>query len=75
MQALGSNTLLTRQPLDNAVWKALTYLRDTFPTARFIDPANTNNILSDDLSNAEKQAIKTAATNALSAKNWQEIVK
>lgn len=56
------------------VWKTFQYLRDTFPTARLVDPANTNNIISDDLTAAERQRIKTAAANALSASNWSEIV-
>lgn len=30
--------------LSSNVWKAFQYLRDTFPGARVIDPANTNNI-------------------------------
>lgn len=32
------------------VWTVLQYLRDRFPNARVVDPANTNNIISDDLS-------------------------
>ena len=36
------------------------YLRDSFTSARFVDPANTNNILSDELTAAEKQTIANA---------------
>src|SRR4030095_6415613 len=36
------------------VWKAFQYLTDRFPNARVVDPANTNNIISDDLSDAVK---------------------
>jgi hypothetical protein len=56
--------------LSGNVWKVFHYLRDTFPVARVVDPANTNNILSDELTATEKAAIKTAAENALGAKDW-----
>jgi hypothetical protein len=52
----------------------MTYLRDNLESARFVDPANTNNIISDDLTVAEKRAIKAAATAALVAPYWGEIV-
>jgi hypothetical protein len=56
------------------VWKSFEYLRDTFTNARVVDPANTNNIISDDLTSVERASIRAAALQALSAKNWQEIV-
>ncbi|MEZ2142223.1 hypothetical protein AAE026_07925 [Bradyrhizobium sp. DN5] len=43
-------------------------------TARFVDPSNINNIISDDLTVAEKQAIKAAAAAALIAPYWRDIV-
>ena len=59
-----------RGSLSENVWTVLQYLRDTYPTARVIDPANTNNIISDDLTAAEKGRVKEAAMRALSAKSW-----
>jgi hypothetical protein len=41
--------------------------------ARVEDPANTNNIISEDLTVVEKDAIKNAATHAL-AGTWPEFV-
>lgn len=61
-------------PLSDNVWKVFQYLRDRFPIARIVDPANTNNIISDDLSSAEKTKIKAAVEQTLSASNWSEIV-
>ena len=61
--------------LSSNVWKVFEYLRDTFPSARVIDPANTNNIISDDLNATERATIRTAAVQALKATNWEEIVK
>jgi hypothetical protein len=63
-----------RGTLSANVWKALEYLRDRFPHARVVDPANTNNIISDDLSSAGKAKISTAARQALAASDWNQIV-
>jgi len=60
--------------LSDNVWKILQYLRDRSPNARVVDPANTNNIISDDLSAAGKGKIETAAENALKASDWNQIV-
>jgi hypothetical protein len=47
--------------LSSNIWKVFEYLRDRFCVARIIDPANTNNIISDDLSVAERARVKAAA--------------
>jgi hypothetical protein len=60
--------------LSQNVLKVFEYLRDSFPTSRVVDPANTNNIISDDLTVAEKASVKAAAARALNAKTWGEIV-
>ena len=61
--------------LFSKVWKVFVYLRDTFPNARVVDPANTNNIISDDLTAAEKGKVKAAAEEALKATDWSQIVR
>jgi len=61
--------------LSQRVWAGFQYLRDRFPNARVVDPANTNNIISDDLNDTERGRIKAAATAALAATNWSQIVK
>jgi hypothetical protein len=63
-----------RGTLSQNVWTTFEYLRDKLANARIVDPANTNNVISDDLSAADKTKIVTAASNALKAKNWEEIV-
>ncbi len=50
------------------------YLRDAFSHARFVDPANGNNVLSDGLTPAEKHAIADSARHALATPRWREIV-
>jgi hypothetical protein len=43
-------------------------------SARIEDPANTNNLLSDDLSNWEKQQIAGAATQSAREQHWERII-
>jgi len=64
----------SRGTLSDNVFTVFRYLRDTFPNARVVDPANTNNIISDDIAAAEKARIKAAAATALAATNWSQIV-
>lgn len=56
------------------VWRALVYFRDFIESARYTDPANTNNIVSDDCSQAEKAAIAAKARESLGKRTWEEIV-
>jgi hypothetical protein len=60
--------------LSGNVWKVFEYLRSTFSNARAVDPANTNNIVSDDVTVAERTRIKAAAEQALRATDWNQIV-
>ena len=55
------------------VVKVLMYLRDAFIGARVVDPANTNNIISDDLTVSQRAEIKAAAARALVG-TWGELV-
>jgi hypothetical protein len=64
-----------RGSLSQNVWTSLIYLRDRFPSARIVDPANTNNILSDEVSVLGKAMIANAAKQALSASTWTQIVR
>jgi hypothetical protein len=73
--------LVTLAALGNApgtlasnVWRVFQYLSDRFADARFVDPANTNNIVSDDVTAAEKAKIHSAAAGALRAPDWNQIV-
>jgi hypothetical protein len=53
------------------------YLRDSFPAARIADPANTNNIISEDLTAQEKAKVSAAAGAArqAAASSWEDIVR
>jgi len=56
------------------VWKVFEYLRDSFANARVVDPANTNNVISEDLNAAQKSKVIAAARQALAASDWSQIV-
>ncbi|WP_312165778.1 nucleotidyltransferase domain-containing protein [Phenylobacterium sp.] len=58
----------------NNVMKVFAYLRDSFVNARVQDPANTNNIISDDLTAGDKLKVRAAAIRALKATNWNQVV-
>jgi hypothetical protein len=49
------------------------YLAHTFASARLVDPANTANVISDDLTAAQKLRIQTEARRALSG-NWLSFI-
>jgi hypothetical protein len=65
---------LYSETLSGNVRRTFEYLRDRFLIARVVDPANTNNVISNDLSLADKIKIAQAARQALNAKTWGEIV-
>ncbi|KQW42170.1 MULTISPECIES: nucleotidyltransferase [unclassified Ensifer] len=60
--------------LSDRVAACFRYLRDSFPNARFVDPANTNNVISDDLTAVEKQRISVAAAQTLNGR-WDQAVR
>lgn len=64
----------SRVSLSDNVMKVFRYLQDSFGHARVVDPANTNNIISEDLTTAEKAKVAAAASQALGAANWNQIV-
>lgn len=63
----------TTTTADN-VWYLLKYLQGNILSKRVVDPANTNNILSDDLSVNEKQLIAVQAEKSLSEAYWERII-
>ena len=60
--------------LADNVWKALTFISQSITTTRFVDPGNTNNIISDDLTVSQKVALSLAAANSLRESNWSRII-
>jgi hypothetical protein len=56
------------------VRRVLEHFRDKLATATYIDPANTNNVVSDDCTAAEKALIASHAATSLTKRTWQEVV-
>jgi len=52
----------------------LDYLSNGFASACFVDPANTNNIISDDLTDVEKSGIVSQAGRSRQQQSWGSIV-
>ena len=60
--------------LSDNVLAVLRHLAGHFERTVIRDPANSANIVSEDLSAAEKQAVAKAARNALYDENWKKII-
>jgi hypothetical protein len=64
----------SRNQLASNFLTVLNYLSTDFVDARIVDPANSNNVVSDDLTQSEKQLIASIATISKNKSYWSEIV-
>lgn len=64
----------SRSTLAENVLHALRTTGSSLITTRIVDPANTNNILSDDLTQVEKQRIAAQAAQSASEQYWGRII-
>jgi predicted nucleotidyltransferase len=72
INALSSRTIFSSRASN--FLEVLEYLQRPFLTARIVDPANSNNIISDDLTMAEKRRIADQAAISRAKKNWETII-
>ena len=49
-------------------------MRTALPRTVIVDPANTNNVLSELLSDSEKEFIGTAASRSAAQQYWEDII-
>ncbi len=56
------------------VLAVLDFLRDNIETVRCVDPANSNNVISDDCTRAEKAAVAAKARESRGRQTWEGIV-
>jgi len=63
-----------RNNLAANVLHVLKFIASNLPTMRITDPANTNNVISDDYSDAEKRGIAMLAANSANKQNWGDII-
>ena len=58
----------------NNFWEVLRFLADDFVGAVIYDPANTNNCVSDELSQVEQQVIANHARHSRTQRDWSGII-
>ncbi len=74
IEALSANsTVANGGDLSANIVTVLQFLSKKIETCRIVDPANTNNVISDDLTAAEKKVIAQAATRSL-AGGWSDFI-
>jgi hypothetical protein len=59
--------------LEGQLLATFRHIRDKILTIRLVDPANTNNILSDEISIIDKILIQNAAKAAIDAQYWSQV--
>jgi hypothetical protein len=60
--------------LSSNLWKVFEHLAYKFEETQIVDPSNSNNIISDDLTKEEKQAIAGMAYITLLQSSWHNII-
>lgn len=60
--------------LSSTFLKVLDFFKDRLPSIRYVDPANTNNVISEDLNALQKSAIANQARLSRDQKTWERIV-
>ena len=63
-----------RNTLADNIVEVIRFISAYLITIRIVDPANTNNIISDDLTVAEKQFIVAQANQTLRTANWGQVI-
>lgn len=71
---IGALSGRSRTSLAENVLHALRAVGTSLASTRVVDPANTNNILSDDLSKAEKEHIAALASRSAAQQYWENII-
>lgn len=56
------------------VLAAIKYISNSIQSARIVDPSNTNNVISDDLTVAEKTLIASQASRSSQEQYWERII-
>jgi hypothetical protein len=59
--------------LSGNFWEVLRFFADEFPSKRYLDPSNTNNVISDELNVTEKRMVQATANTSRAQKDWGEI--
>lgn len=65
----------SQSTLGDNVLHALRTIGTSLASTRVMDPANTNNIISDDLTQAEKERIASLAARSAGQRYWEDIIR
>lgn len=60
--------------IENNIFYMLNFIKNNIEAITVVDPANTNNIISDNMYKYEKEAVKKAAGSAMTKQYWSEII-
>jgi predicted nucleotidyltransferase len=72
IDALSGHVLLSSP--GNNLWEVFDYLQNNLINARVVDPSNSNNVISDDLTLAGKQVVARLARAARTQSAWENII-
>jgi len=64
---------VSRNTLEPQLNAAFEYIEDNITTKRIMDPANSQNIISNDITSEEKNRIRRLATQALDTGSWSQV--
>lgn len=64
---------IAKSQLEKQMIFTLMHLRDHIYEARIVDPANSNNVLSEEMTNWERSRIRDLADQALQARYWEDV--
>ena len=65
---------LSKRLLAANVVTVLQYIAGELPRRRVVDPANSNNVISNDLDDGGKAALSSAAVETLNAQDWEQVI-
>ena len=65
---------LSKRLLAANVVTVLQYIAGELPRRRVVDPANSNNVISNDLDDGGKAALSSAAVETLNAQDWGQVI-
>jgi len=74
MAVIDSLKYSTTGNLSNNFLKVLEFFRDNLLSLKYVDPANTNNVISDDLNASQKLAVANQARLPRDQQTWESIV-
>ena len=64
---------INRSNLESQLMTVFKYIRDNIQNTRMLDPTNSNNVISNDISKEKKNRIRKLAIQAIEAHYWKQV--